>query len=256
MAQSKHQRPLILVTNDDGISARGIHALIDFLLPFGDVVCVAPDGPRSAQSMALTVGNPLRVTRHDDWHGAKMYSVNGTPVDCVKLSMHHILPRRPDLVASGINHGSNSSVNVIYSGTMGAVTEGCILGIDSVGFSLTTHNPDADFSGCRDAVEKIVRLTLEHGLPEGVCLNVNIPAGVTPKGIRTTVGCKGEWSEEYRLHEDPVNGDYYTLEGDFVNLEPDNENTDEWALAHGYVSVTPTSVDRTSPHVPAWLPRR
>ncbi len=186
------KRPLILVSNDDGIEAIGVHELVDCLLKFGDVVCVCPDGPRSGQSMAISVNTPLRIERLDDWHGAEMYKVNGTPVDCIKISMHTILGRRPDLVVSGINHGSNAAINVVYSGTMGAAFEGCACGVPSIGFSLTTHNPKADFSGCLPFVDKIVGSVLKNGLPEGVCLNVNIPASnPAPTEMRITKACKG-----------------------------------------------------------------
>ena len=246
MKRNGKERKLILVTNDDGIDAKGIHELIDLLSPLGDIICVAPDAPRSAQSMALTVGRPLRITRHEDWHGAKMYSVNGTPVDCVKLSAHTVIPRKPDLLVSGINHGSNASVNVLYSGTMGAVMEGCVLGIPSVGFSLTSHDPDADFSKGKEIIKVIAETVLRDGLPPEVCLNVNIPDNVCPKGIRITQACKGQWSEEYKRHSDAENGDFYILEGSFINSEPDNTLTDEWSLKHGYVSVTPTLIDVTA----------
>lgn len=253
MTDSSNSRKIIMVTNDDGIQAKGLHELIDILLPLGDVWCVAPEAPQSAKSMALTIGRPLRFTRHEDYHGAKMFSVNGTPVDCVKLSFHHILPRRADYIASGINHGSNSSVNVLYSGTMGAAMEGCELGIPSAGFSLTTHDMDADFAACRVWIEKISRDILAYGLPEGVCLNVNFPHGLIPKGLRVTEGAKGSWNEEYRKCKDEAGEPYFLLEGSFSNSEPENEKTDEWALSHGYVSVTPTLIDRTSDVVPEWL---
>lgn len=246
-------KKLILITNDDGIDSKGIHALIDFLSPLGDIICMAPDGPRSAQSMALTIHKPLYIRPEEDYHGAKMYSVNGTPVDCIKLSAHHILPRRPDMLASGINHGSNSSINVLYSGTMGAVMEGCQLGIPSVGFSLTSHDPDADFSACRGIITEIAKETLQNGLPDGICLNVNIPADIIPKGIKITIGGRGDWNDVYKEIQDPEGKTAYMLGGDFHNADPDNERTDEWALAHGYASVTPTLLDRTSPIVPEWL---
>jgi len=246
-------RPLILITNDDGIHAKGIHELIDFLSPLGDIICIAPDGPRSAQSMALTIATPLRLTQHPDYNGAWMYSANGTPVDCIKLSNHHGLPRRPDLIASGINHGSNASINVLYSGTMGAVMEGCALGIPSIGFSLTSHHPDADFSFCKDPIQKIAAAVLCNGLPENICLNVNLPDGVKPKGIRVTRAAHGVWTDEYREYTDPSGHRFYMLTGNFENLEPDCEQTDEWALRHGYVAVTPTEVDRTAKKFPEWL---
>lgn len=242
-----NERPLILVSNDDGIQARGVHCLIDRLLKFGDVVCVCPDGPRSGQSMAITVNDALRITPVDDYHGAAMYKVNGTPVDCVKLAMNTVAVRRPALVVAGINHGSNAAINVVYSGTMGAVFEGCAFGIPSIGFSLTDHSPDADFTPCLPVIDLIVGNVLEQGLPEGVCLNVNVPdiSGV-PSEIRMVRGCKGNWSDEYKEYTDPHGKKFYWLTGKFVNEEPDNEDTDEWCLAHGIASVVPVTLDRTA----------
>lgn len=240
-------RPLILVSNDDGISAKGVHVLIDCLIKFGDVICVCPDAPRSGQSMAITVNSPLRVHPHEDYHGARMYSVNGTPVDCVKLAMLNISDRLPDLVVSGINHGSNAAVNVVYSGTMGAAFEGCANMIPSIGFSLTTHNPDADFDGCIPFIDKIVSGVLTHGLPEDICLNVNIPAVAPyPTEMRLTKSCKGRWTDEYKEYHDPSGQPFYWLTGTFINEEPDNEDTDQWLLDHGIVSVVPCALDRTS----------
>lgn len=240
--------PLILVSNDDGIEAKGVHALVDRLLPFGEVVVVCPDSPRSGQSMALTVNAPLRITRVDDYKGAKMYKINGTPVDCVKLAMHHVLDRLPSLVVAGINHGSNASINVLYSGTMGATFEGCAFGIPSIGFSLTDHSPNADFEPCFPFVDAIVAGVLKHGLPQGICLNINIPNSATPPTeMRLTKGCKGNWSDEYKEYIDPHGQKFYWLTGKFVNDEPDNTDTDEWCLAHGIVSAVPVMLDRTAP---------
>lgn len=240
-------KPLILVSNDDGIEAKGVHALIDRLVKFGDVVCVCPDGPQSGQSMAITVNSPLRINRLDDYHGAKMYSVNGTPVDCVKIAMHCIVERKPDLMVSGINHGSNAAVNVVYSGTMGAALEACACKVPAIGFSLTTHDPDADFSGCLPFVDKIVDNVLENGLREGVCLNVNIPyCQPAPTEMRFTKAARGKWTDEYKEYLDPNGNPFYWLTGRFVNDEPDNQDTDEWLLAHGIVSVVPTALDRTA----------
>jgi len=241
------KRPLILVSNDDGIEAPGVYKLIEWLLPFGDVIAVCPDGPRSGQSMAITVNAPLRLTREPDFMGAQMYKVNGTPVDCVKLSMHVGLPRRPDLVVAGINHGSNSAVNVVYSGTMGAAMEGCAFGIPSIGFSLTDHSYDADFTPCRPFVEKIVKAVLRHSLPEGVCLNVNIPhdKGI-PEEMRVVRACRGNWNDEYQEYTDPHGKKFYWLTGHFHNDEPEATDTDEWCLNHGIVSVVPTLLERTA----------
>lgn len=242
------KRPLILVSNDDGIAALGVHVLIDTLVKYGEVVCVCPDSPRSGQSMALTVNSPLRIEREADYNGARMYKTNGTPVDCVKLAMHTVLERKPDLVVAGINHGSNASINVVYSGTMGAAFEGCAFGIPSIGFSLTDHSPDADFSHCIPFVEKLVGKIIQQGLPAGICLNVNIPDSVIPPTeMRIVRSARGNWSDEYKEYTDPHGKKFYWLTGKFDNEEPESEDTDEWCLAHGIVSVVPVMLDRTAP---------
>lgn len=256
MTDKNNIRPLILISNDDGIEAPGVHRLIDFVAPFGDIICVCPDGPRSGQSMAITVSSALRIKSLPGYNGAKMFSINGTPVDCVKLAMHTILPRRPDLVLAGINHGSNAAVNVVYSGTMGATFEGCSCGIPSIGFSLTNHSHDADFSGCRRFVEQLVDKVLKHGLPEGMCLNVNVPdTDDAPQEMRVVRACRGAWSDEYRRYTDPAGHGFFMLSGRFDNYEPDAEDTDEWCLHHGIVSVVPTLLDRTASRevAPEWL---
>ena len=255
----KDIRPLILVSNDDGYQALGVHKLVEWLRPYGDVMAVCPDGPRSGQSMAITVNGPLRLepTGEDGGEGVMWYKVNGTPVDCVKLSMNTLFKERtPDLVVAGINHGSNSAVNVVYSGTMGAVMEGCAFGIPSIGFSLTDHAMNADFSPCEPYVKKITESVICNGLPEGVCLNVNIPniKGV-PEGMRVVRSCRGNWNDEYREYTDPHGHKFYLLTGHFENEEPDAEDTDEWCLNHGLVSVVATQLDRTAPATatPDWL---
>lgn len=250
-------RPLILVANDDSYTAPGVHELIDRLVSYGDVVAVCPYQPHSGMSMAITVNEPLRIHTLPDYHGAKMYAVTGTPADCVKLAMHHILIRRPDLVVAGINHGSNAAVNVLYSGTMGAVMEGCAFGIPSIGFSLTDHSMDADFSPCYPVIDLIVGAVMKHGLPEGICLNVNVPnIDHTPEQIRLCVPCRGKWNDEYKEYKDPAGRSFFLLTGKYINEEPDNEATDEWALEHGYASVVPVAIDRTVPVSPGleWLP--
>lgn len=250
-------RPLILVSNDDSIIAKGVHELIDCLLKIGEVVCVCPASPQSGMSMALTVNNPLRVVQLSDYHGAKMYKVTGTPVDCIKVAVDMLMPRKPDIVVSGINHGSNAAINVVYSGTMGAAFEGCAYGVPSVGFSLTSHDPDADFTPCFPFIEIIVKGVLENGLPEGVCLNVNFPAGVQNlTEMRLTKSCKGRWTDEYLEYTDPAGMKFYWLSGQFINEEPENTDTDEWCLAHGIVSVVPTMLERTytDPTPFSWLP--
>lgn len=252
-----NNRPLILVSNDDGYQARGVRELMKSLNKFGEVVAVCPDAPRSGQSMAITVNDALRATHVEDFDGMQMWKVNGTPVDCVKLAMHVVLGgRRPDLVVAGINHGSNSSVNVLYSGTMGATFEGCAFGIPSIGFSLTDHSPDADFDPCLPFVERLVSQTLLNGLPDGVCLNVNIPDQCTPTEMRLARACRGNWSDEYKEYTDPHGHKFYWLTGKFRNDEPDAQDTDEWCLSHGIVSVVPTLLDRTAPVTSlemAWL---
>lgn len=242
---SDSNRPLILVSNDDSYAAAGVHALISRLVRQADVVAVCPDAPRSGQSMAITVNCAMRATRCDDSSGAPVYMVNGTPTDCVKLAMHTLLPRRPDMVVAGINHGSNASVNVLYSGTMGAVMEGCVFGIPSVGFSLTSHAADADFTPCFPFIDEIVASVLRDGLEPGVCLNVNIPAGCTPTEMRCVRPARGKWSDEYEDYTDPHGRPFYWLKGKFENEEPEAEDTDEWCLGHGIVSVVPVEVDRT-----------
>ena len=251
-------KPLILVSNDDSYTAKGVHELIRSLQHIGEVVCVCPELPQSGMSMALTVNNSLRVKQLEDYHGAKMYKVNGTPVDCIKIAVDNLLPRKPDIVVSGINHGSNAAINVVYSGTMGAAFEGCAYGIPSVGFSLTSHNEDADFTPCMPVIDKIVRLVLQNGLPKDVCLNVNMPSHVEEyKEMRVTKGCRGRWDDRYEEYLDPAKRPFYWLAGKFVNEEPDNEDTDEWCLAHGIVSIVPVKLDPTYNHPEefGWIPR-
>lgn len=239
-------RPLILVSNDDSYSARGVHALIDRLVAIGDVVAVCPLHPQSGQSMAITVNTPLRINRLPDYNGARMYNVSGTPVDCVKLAMHHILDRRPDIVVTGINHGSNSAINVLYSGTMGAAMEGAAFGIPSIGFSLTDHSMDADFTPCTRAIDILVRAVLQNGLPPDVCLNVNVPdVDFVPREMRLCTPCRGKWNDEYKEYTDPHGSKFYWLTGKYLNLEPDNDRTDEWALDHGMISVVPVAIERS-----------
>ena len=251
------KKPLILLSNDDGYQAKGVNQLAVWLSEFGEVVAVCPDGPRSGQSMAITFNEALYVTDLGVKEGIQWYKTNGTPVDCVKLSMHAILKgRKPDLVVAGINHGSNAAINVLYSGTMGAVFEGCAFGIPSIGFSLTDHNPEADFSSCEPFVKKLVGETLANGLPEGICLNVNIPdSEEAPTEMRLVRACRGNWNDEYREEADGEGQPCYWLQGEFENEEPNCEDTDEWCLRHGRVSVVPTLLERTAPgaEVPEWL---
>jgi 5'-nucleotidase len=238
-------KPLILITNDDGHDAPGIEVLTRLMTQLGDVVVVAPDGARSAQSNALTVTHPIRFKKIEEKEGLIRYMCTGTPTDCVKLALNEIVDRRPDLVVAGINHGSNSAINVIYSGTMGAVLEGCENGILSIGFSITNHMLDADFSVFEKYVLQITREALLNGLPHATCLNVNAPVGEI-KGIRVARQCDGRWTKEYAKRTDPRGGSYFWLTGAFENHEPDAEDTDEWALDHGYISIVPTKIDLTA----------
>lgn len=241
--------PLILVTNDDGIDAPGVHRLIDYLHDMARIVCLCPDSPRSGGSMALTVKDALRVSECPSYRGVPMYSTSGTPTDCVKLAWHTVLRDcKPALVVAGINHGSNASINVLYSGTMGAAQEGCAFGVPSVGFSLTNHAHDADFSACRPFVRAIVAGMLAHGLPAGICLNVNIPDGeLRPESMHLVRACRGNWSDEYVEYKDPGGQPFYMLAGHFHNAEPEATDTDEYVLHNGGVSVVPVMLERTAP---------
>ncbi|MBN2520017.1 MAG: 5'/3'-nucleotidase SurE [Bacteroidales bacterium] len=245
--QKKTER-LILVTNDDGINAKGLEALIEAVEPFGKLLIVAPEDPNSGMSHAITVKVPLRIKLIKNNDIKSYYTCTGTPVDCVKMAMTVILDKKPDLIVSGINHGSNSAASIFYSGTMAAALEGSMIGIPSIGFSLTNHSHQADFSACKKYISIIVENTLQHKMPEGVALNVNIPDVPEKdiKGIRICRQTKGYWKEEFEKRVDPSRGTYYWLAGDFINFEPDAEDTDEWALANNYVSIVPVSVDLTA----------
>jgi 5'-nucleotidase len=238
-------KPLILITNDDGHDAQGIEILTRLMMQIGDVVVVAPDGPRSAQSNALTVTHPIRFKKIEEKEGLVRYSTTGTPTDCVKLALNEIVERTPDLVVAGINHGSNSAINVIYSGTMGAVLEGCENGILSIGFSICDHSLETDFSHFEKYVLQITRETLKNGLPHATCLNVNAPRGEIA-GVRVSRQCDGRWTKEYAKRTDPRGGSYFWLTGNFENHEPQSEDTDEWALDHGFISIVPTKIDLTA----------
>lgn len=250
-------KKLILVSNDDGYMAKGVRELMEMLSHYGDVVAVCPDGGRSGQSMALTFDAPLRVREEKSpVPNTKLYSCNGTPVDCVKISRYSVLGgRMPDLVVAGINHGSNAAVNVCYSGTMGAVQEGCSWGVPSIGFSLTTHHPDADFNPVRAVVDALIPKILEFGLPKGTFINVNVPHDVETPPIKLCRESKAHWSEEYQKYADPMGNTFYMLAGRLLNDEPDNQDTDLYALANGCTSVVLECLDRTAPHasMPIWL---
>ncbi|MEL1243728.1 5'/3'-nucleotidase SurE [Flavobacterium sp. DGU11] len=244
------KKPLILVTNDDGISAPGIRALISVMKQLGDVVVVAPDSPQSATGHAITINSTLYINKVNiDPDLETEYSCSGTPVDCVKFAVNEILHRKPDLCVSGVNHGSNSSINVIYSGTMSAAVEAGIEGIPAIGFSLLDYNWNADFEPAKPFIKKIAEQVLEKGLPEGVILNVNFPKLQEKdiKGIKVCRQAKAMWAESFDKRTNPMGRDYYWLGGKFVNLD-NGEDTDEWALANGYISMVPVQFDLTAHH--------
>ncbi|GAA4276845.1 5'/3'-nucleotidase SurE [Aquimarina mytili] len=243
------KRPLILVTNDDGITAPGIRALISVMNEIGDVFVVAPDSPQSGMGHAITVNNTLYCDSIvvDKNAPQKEYSCSGTPADCVKMASRQILDRQPDLCVSGINHGSNAAINVIYSGTMSAAVEAGIEGIPAIGFSLLDYSMDANFEPSKKYVKKIVENVLKNGLPKGVVLNVNIPRlpAEDIKGIKICRQANAHWVEEFDKRVNPMGREYYWLSGKFIN-EDKGEDTDEWALRQGYVSVVPTQFDLTA----------
>ncbi len=243
------KRPLILVANDDGISAPGIRNLIRIMNDFGDVVVVAPDSPQSGKGHAITIEATIRCDKVTIEKGPQIeYSCSGTPVDCVKLAVNQLLNRKPDLCVSGINHGSNSSINVIYSGTMSAAVEGALEGIPAIGFSLLDYAHNADFSEAEQYIRKITKQVLESGLDDGVCLNVNIPKrieGEEIKGLKVCRQANANWEEEFEERIDPKGRTYYWLTGKFVNYDKGTD-TDEWALANHYVSVVPVQFDVTA----------
>jgi len=242
-----HKRPLILITNDDSIHAKGLHKLAGLMKQFGDVVVIASEQVMSGMSHAVTIKTPLmpRLTREEA--GYKEYITNGTPVDNVKLGKHALLQHQPDLIVSGINHGSNAAINIIYSGTMAAAIEGAIDGIPSIGFSIDDYSSEADFSHVDPFIETIVQKVLKEGLPEGICLNVNIPkkSEESVKGIKVVRQAKAHWEEAFEARTDPFGRNYFWMGGVFVNGDP-RPDTDEKALADNYVAVVPIQFDFTA----------
>ncbi len=247
----EEKKPKILVTNDDGINAPGLRALVEAMSEVGDVLVVAPDSPQSGMGHAITIAEPLRLEKVDQFPDitTESYQCSGTPVDCVKLAKDKVLHKNPDLCVSGINHGSNSSINVIYSGTMSAAVEATIEDIDAIGFSLLDYNFDADFEPAKKYAKVIAENYLENELPEGTLLNVNIPALSLDqiKGMRVCRQANAKWEEEYDQRKDPRGKDYYWLAGKFRNYDK-GEDTDEWALTNGYVSIVPVQYDMTAHH--------
>jgi 5'-nucleotidase len=243
----KNTKPTILVVNDDGITAPGIKALMDVMKELGRVVVVAPDSPQSGMGHAITIGKPLRLDQVDIYEGVEMYKCSGTPVDCVKLAVDKILRRKPDLCLSGINHGANHSINVIYSGTMSAAVEAAIESIPSIGFSLLDYSIDADFTAARHYARLIVELMLKKTPDKHTVLNVNFPA-VAPeliKGVRICRQAYAKYEEDFVERNDPNGRKYYWLTGEFVNFDK-GKDTDVWALKNNYVSVVPVQFDLTN----------
>lgn len=245
--KSKEDR-LILVTNDDGVNAKGLASLIEVAREFGNVIVVAPETAQSGMGHAITVKYPLRLRKYHHNSHYDVYSCSGTPVDCVKIANSVILKQKPDLLLSGINHGSNASSSIFYSGTMGAALEGCLDGIPSIGFSLTNYKLNADFDPGEKFIRQIIINVLKNGLSTKYCLNVNIPAVPENElaGIKICRQARGYWEEDFEQRLDPGRNEYYWLTGRFINLEPDAEDTDEWALKHNFVSIVPVPINLTS----------
>lgn len=250
---------LILITNDDSISAKGIRTLARLMASLGEVYVVAPDAARSGAACSVTFTQAVELKQTREFipgstdapdlpprHAMHFYRCSGTPVDCIKLACEQVIPRRPDLVVSGINHGDNASSSIHYSGTMGAVIEACMKGVPAIGYSLQTFDPDADFTPYEQAIVKIAEQTLSTGLPAGVCLNVNFPQVEELKGIKVARMGRGTWTSEWVSACHPYRSNLFWLTGHFDNLEPEAQDTDTWALNHGYASVVPIRIDMTA----------
>lgn len=243
-------KPLILVSNDDGITSKGIRVLISVMKKLGEVIVVAPDSPQSGMGHAITIGETLRLYEEDIFEDVVAYKSSGTPADCVKLAKHYVLKdRTPDLVVSGINHGSNTSISVLYSGTMSAAIEGALEGLPSIGFSLCDYSSKAEFSHVEEWVEKIARQVLERGIPKGIALNVNFPPKRNEpiQGIKVCRQADAKWQEEFTERYDPTGRKYFWMAGNFVNFDHGEDN-DEWAIANNYVAIVPCQYDLTAHH--------
>jgi 5'-nucleotidase len=251
-------RPLILVTNDDGITSKGILTLVNVMKELGDVLVVAPDSPQSGMGHAITVGESLRLEENFIFEGVQAFECSGTPADCVKMARHFVMKdqRKPDIIVSGVNHGSNSSISVLYSGTMSAAIEGAIEGTPSIGFSLCDYNHNADMSHIPKYIKMITQQVLEKSLPKGVALNVNFPAKSDHnlKGIKVCRQANAQWVEDFDARFDPYGRRYFWMVGNFVNFDKGEDN-DEWAIANNYVSVVPCQFDLTAHNAIAILNR-
>lgn len=242
-------RPLILVCNDDGITSKGIRTLVEIMNELGDVLVVAPNSPQSGMGHAITIGEALRLEKNTIFEGVRAYECSGTPADCVKIARHFVLKeeREPDIIVSGINHGSNTSISVLYSGTMSAAIEGAIEGTPAIGFSLCDYSQDPDFSHVEAYVKKIARQVIDKGLPKGVALNVNFPPKRKEplRGVRICRQANAKWQEDFDQRYDPNGRQYFWMAGNFVNFDKGEDN-DEWAIANNYVSVVPCQFDLTA----------
>lgn len=243
----ERKRPLILISNDDGYHSKGLASLIEMVGGLADLLVCAPESGRSGFSCAFSANTPLTLKKRRQWDGGEMWSCSGTPVDCVKIALSELCggDRWPSMVIGGINHGDNASVNSHYSGTMGVTLEGCMKYIPSVAFSLCDHNDDADFSPLAPLVKQITNKVLNEGLPKGVCLNVNFPLLHSFKGVKVCRMAHGTWINEVVRCRHPRGYNYYWMVGSYTNDEPEANDTDNWALAHGYVAITPTRIDVT-----------
>jgi len=238
----------ILITNDDGVKSKGISALIEMMRSYGELTVVAPFEAQSGMSAALTIGKPLRLTELRSEEGLKIFACSGTPADCVKMAMNQLyLDEMPDLLVSGINHGSNASIASLYSGTLGAASEGTVYGIPSIGFSLCTHNPSADFSTAVHFGKIILEQFFKEPVRPDIYLNINFPAIKTEevKGIKFAHQGKGQWIKEFEARTDPYGFNYYWMTGEFYNLEPEETGSDYNAVEEGYVSIVPHKIDTT-----------
>ena len=243
----ENEKPLILISNDDGYGAKGINCLVAMIRDMADILVCAPDSARSGYACAFSAGTPLTLTMRWKEEGLEVWSCSGTPVDCVKIALEELIgDRYPQMVIGGINHGDNASVNTHYSGTMGVTLEGCMKYIPSVAFSLCDHSEDADFRPLEPYVRKIVRRVLDEGLPKGVCLNVNFPLVEQYQGVKICRMAPGTWGNEVVKCHHPRGYDYWWMVGKYTNDEPEADDTDNWALTHGYVAITPTRIDVTS----------
>jgi 5'-nucleotidase len=244
---TKKDRPLILITNDDGVMAPGIRNLVEAVKDLGKVVVVAPDKPQSGMGHAITIGLPLRLHPVDMFEDVEAWQCSGTPVDCVKLAVDKVLRRKPHICLSGINHGANHSINVIYSGTMSAAVEAAIESIPSAGFSLLDHSVEADFTGARKFARIVVQQMLKTRLDKHTVLNVNIPSVPAEliKGIRICKQAYAKYEEDFVERNDPNGKKYFWLTGEFVNFDK-GKDSDVWALEHNFVSVVPVQFDLTN----------